>query len=175
MIDLTCKKKKYASQRYSWGHSSIQLQYAYRKELTCLLWSICFQNSSHMIFFLRFSRNVVFLARPFYLSGSIKTVVTMIQETKKVIWKNYWLWNTKLKLQNKTLYTFNHMSTKTWRFPGCTVSHRRCRIYPWVRKIPWRRKWQPTPVFLPGKSHGQRGMRGYSLWGLKRVRHNLAN
>ena len=31
-------------------------------------------------------------------------------------------------------------------------------------KIPWRRKWQPTPVFLPGKSHGQRSLLGYSLW-----------
>ena len=29
---------------------------------------------------------------------------------------------------------------------------------PWVRKIPWGKKWQPTPVFLPGKSHGQRGI-----------------
>ena len=43
----------------------------------------------------------------------------------------------------------------------------------WVRKIPWRRKWQPTPVFLPGKSHGQRSLEGYSLWGRKRVRHDL--
>ena len=31
----------------------------------------------------------------------------------------------------------------------------------------WRRKWQPTPVFLPGESHGQRGLIGYSLWGRK--------
>ena len=45
---------------------------------------------------------------------------------------------------------------------------------PWVRKIPWKRKWQPTPVFLPGKSHGQRGLVGYSLWGGRRVRHDLA-
>ena len=37
-----------------------------------------------------------------------------------------------------------------------------------VGKIPWRRKWQPTPVFLPGKSHGQRSLAGYSPWG-KRV------
>ena len=37
---------------------------------------------------------------------------------------------------------------------------------PWVvRKIPWRRKQQPTPVFLPGKSHGQRSLAGYSSWG----------
>ena len=38
----------------------------------------------------------------------------------------------------------------------------RCRFNPWVRKIPWRRAWQPTPVFLPGKSHGQRSLAGYS-------------
>ena len=45
--------------------------------------------------------------------------------------------------------------------------HRRCRFNPWVRKIPWRRKWQPTPVFLPGKFHRQRTLAGYSPWGLK--------
>ena len=39
----------------------------------------------------------------------------------------------------------------------------------WVRKIPWRRKWQPTPVFLPGKSHGQRSLVGYSPWGRKEL------
>ena len=38
---------------------------------------------------------------------------------------------------------------------------RRPRFNAWVRKIPWRRKWQPTPVFLPGKSHGQRSLAGY--------------
>ena len=44
----------------------------------------------------------------------------------------------------------------------------------WVGKIPWRRKWQPTPVFLPGESHGQRSLVGYSPWGRKRVGHDLA-
>ena len=39
----------------------------------------------------------------------------------------------------------------------------RCGFDSWVRKIPWRRKWQPTPVFLPGESHGQRSLVGYSL------------
>ena len=38
---------------------------------------------------------------------------------------------------------------------------------PWVRKILWSRKWQPTPVSLPGESHGQRNLAGYSAWGLK--------
>ena len=43
-----------------------------------------------------------------------------------------------------------------------TCQFRRHEFNPWVRKIPWSRKWQPTPVFLPGKSHGQR-LVGYSL------------
>ena len=38
---------------------------------------------------------------------------------------------------------------------------------PWVGKIPWRRKWQPTPVLLPGESHGQRSLVCYSPWGHK--------
>ena len=38
---------------------------------------------------------------------------------------------------------------------------RRCGLDPWVRTFPWRRKWQPTPVFLSGKSHGQRNLVGY--------------
>ena len=39
------------------------------------------------------------------------------------------------------------------------------RFDPWVRKIPWRRKWQPTSVFLPEESHGQRSVAGYSPGG----------
>ena len=42
--------------------------------------------------------------------------------------------------------------------------HKRRRFDPWVRKIPWSRKWQPVPVFLPGKFHGQRSLVGYSPW-----------
>ena len=40
---------------------------------------------------------------------------------------------------------------------------------PWVGKIPWRRRWQPTPVFLPRESHGQRSLVGYSPWGGKEL------
>ena len=46
---------------------------------------------------------------------------------------------------------------------------RRCGFNPWVGKIPWRRKWQPTPVFLPGKVHGQRSLVGCSPWGGKEL------
>ena len=50
--------------------------------------------------------------------------------------------------------------------PSCPCKRqRRCKFDPWVRKIPWRRKWQPTPVFLPGESHGPRSLAGYSPWG----------
>ena len=63
-------------------------------------------------------------------------------------------------------------------FPGCTSGkeptcqsrgRKRRRFDPWVRKIPWRRAWQPTPVFLPGECHGQRSLEGYSPWGHKQL------
>ena len=51
--------------------------------------------------------------------------------------------------------------------PACQC--RRHGFSLWVGKIPWRRKWQPTPVFLPGESHGQRSLAGYSPQGSQRV------
>ena len=41
---------------------------------------------------------------------------------------------------------------------------KRYRFDPWVRKMLWSRKWQPTPVFLAGESHGQRSLAGYNPW-----------
>ena len=61
-------------------------------------------------------------------------------------------------------------------FPGGTCGkeptcqcrrHKRLRFYPRVRRIPWRRAWQPTPVFLPGESHEQRSLAVYSPCGCK--------
>ena len=46
---------------------------------------------------------------------------------------------------------------------------RRLKFDPWVGKIPWRREWQPTPLFLPRKSQGQRGLAGDSPWGRKQL------
>ena len=46
---------------------------------------------------------------------------------------------------------------------------RRCQFDPWVGTIPWVRKWQPTPVFLPVEFHGQRSLVGYSPWGRKEL------
>ena len=42
------------------------------------------------------------------------------------------------------------------------LKHLPAMLETWVGKIPWRRNWQPTPVFLPGESHGQRSLVGYS-------------
>ena len=59
---------------------------------------------------------------------------------------------------------------------SCKESAGQCRrlgVSPWVRKTPWRRKQQLTPVFLPGKFNGQGSLVGYSPWA-RRVRHNWA-
>ena len=48
-----------------------------------------------------------------------------------------------------------------------TCQCKRHRFHPWIRKIPWKREWQPTPVFLPEKSHRQRTLTSYSPWGCK--------
>ena len=66
-------------------------------------------------------------------------------------------------------------------FPGGSEGKSIClqcgrfRFDPWIGKIPWKRKWQPAPVLLPGKSHGQRSPAGYSQsMGLQRVGHDWA-
>ena len=58
--------------------------------------------------------------------------------------------------------------------PACQCRrHKRCRLDPWAGKIPWRRKWQPTPAFLPGASYGKRREPGrLQSIGSQRVRHN---
>ena len=62
------------------------------------------------------------------------------------------------------------MEREAWRaaIHGVVKSRtcRKCRFDPWIRKIPWRRKWQPTPVFLSGESHGQGSFGGLQSMGL---------
>ena len=75
-------------------------------------------------------------------------------------------------VQVHSFHMLVRLCSKSFRgFPGCGSSkeptchsrkHKRLRFNPWVGKIPWRRKWQPTPVFLTGESHGQRSLEGYS-------------
>ena len=70
-------------------------------------------------------------------------------------------------------------------FPSCQVAvvvknppanaedTKRCVFDPWVGKIPWRRKWQSTPVFMPGESHGQRSLAGYTVHGVAKSQTQL--
>ena len=54
--------------------------------------------------------------------------------------------------------------------PTCQhTRHQRCGFNPWVRNLSWRRAWQPSPVFLPGESHGQRNLVDYGPWGHKEL------
>ena len=53
------------------------------------------------------------------------------------------------------------------RLPAMRETRVQSRVQSWVGEIPWRRQWQPTPVLLPGKSHGRRSLVGYSSWGRK--------
>ena len=49
---------------------------------------------------------------------------------------------------------------------------KRCEFNSCVKKMPWKKKWQPSSVFLSGKSHGKRSLVGHSPWGCKRVGHD---
>ena len=60
------------------------------------------------------------------------------------------------------LYTASHVAAGG-KEPACQCRrHKKCRFDPWVLKIPWRRSWQPTAVFLSREPHGQRSLAGYS-------------
>ena len=73
-------------------------------------------------------------------------------ENQSCLWERCWVWLP--------------WWLRQWRIcPEC----RRHGFNPWVGKIPWRKAWQPTPVFLPGEFHGQRSLAGYSPWGCKEM------
>ena len=78
-----------------------------------------------------------------------------------------------LKLYTSKLYYMRPRLINKWRKYWWIIclQCRRPRFNSWIGKIPWWRKWQLTPVFLPGESHGQMSLPGYSLWGC-RVGHD---
>ena len=63
---------------------------------------------------------------------------------------------------NRNAYCSNGKET-----PCQCRRHKRLKLDPWVRKIPWSKKWQPTLVFLPGEPHEQRSLAGYGPWSHK--------
>ena len=84
-------------------------------------------------------------------------------------------------LQMAIFHSFLWLSTvPLWGFSGSSVvKSLPAMLETWVNllvgKIPWRREWQPIPIFLSGKSHGQRSLAGYSPWGHKRVGYDLSD
>ena len=62
--------------------------------------------------------------------------------------------------------------TLKFQVHSAIIGHKRREFNPWVGKIPWRRAWQPPPVFLPGESHGQRSLEGFSPQGHKELGHD---
>ena len=86
--------------------------------------------------------------------------------TKVATNNNMWTWLWKMNLSHE-----DHLGIPRWcsgKDPACQCRRRkRHGLDPWVGKVRWRRKWQPAPVFLPGKLRGQRSLVSYSLWGHK--------
>ena len=69
-----------------------------------------------------------------------------------------------------------NMCDASGKEPACQCRrHKRHGFSPWVRKIPWKRVWQPTPVFLPGESHGQRSLVNYHPQGPQRDRQDCSD
>ena len=73
-----------------------------------------------------------------------------------------------MKGQNQTSYWFNRAPLVA-QIVKNQPAIQKTRVQSRVGKIPWRRKWQPAPVFLPGEFHGQRSLAGYSPWGHKKL------
>ena len=77
-----------------------------------------------------------------------------------------------IKYINIYIYIFGFPGGASGKEPTCQC--RRCKkqrssFHPWVRNIPWRKSWQPTPEFLHGESHGQKSLVGCSPWGCKEL------
>ena len=78
-----------------------------------------------------------------------------------------WEADSTMKLASLKLFRAGDASSKE---PTCQCRrHKRCGFDPWARKIPWRRTWQPTSVFLPEEAHQQRNLVGYSPRGRKQL------
>ena len=68
-----------------------------------------------------------------------------------------------------SIHYFGFQASQVAQGQESSCQCRRHRFNPWVRKISWRRKWQPDPAFFPGESHGQRNLVGNNPWGRKEL------
>ena len=82
--------------------------------------------------------------------------------------------NHRHRLNEVNLYISQHIRgasqvAQVLKNPTTNAGDARDVFNPWAGKIPWRRKWKPTPVFLPGESHRQRSWMGYRSWGRREL------
>ena len=120
-------------------------------------------------------------APEFYLDGSVLLQTSSFGRTTCLYFVRCELYSIKGTFFFTKKMTSNY--NQRGGFPqGASLIAQSVRIRPqcrgprsdsWIRKIPWRREWQPTPVFLPGESQGQRSLAGYTAHGFARVRHDL--
>ena len=93
----------------------------------------------------------------------------VVQSVTRIFPCSPWSWKIS-SIKSSALYFW----VWKWDMQFLKKSSKRRGFYPWVEKIPWRRKWQPTLGYLPGKFHGQRSLVGYSPWRHKTVGHDWA-
>ena len=118
------------------------------------------------------------LCRPLLLLPPIPHSIRVFsyQSTLRMRWPKYWSFSFSIIPSKEIpglisfIFIFFHSWLPWWlRWQRIHLQCRRPSFKPWVGKFPWRMKWQPTPVFLPGQAHGQRSLAGYSSWGHKQL------
>ena len=99
-------------------------------------------------------------------SGCLVLLLSPLESRQMILFKSEQITSKNSKEAHDCIYNCGkvYKSKNTVDSRVC-LQCRRLRVDPWVRKIPWRREWQPTPVFLPGEFHGQRRLVGCSSWG----------
>ena len=121
-------------------------------------WTLCIRWPKYWSFSISPSNDYWF---PLGLTGFI----SLLSKGLSRVFSGTTIWNHQSLAIQPSLWSNSHIPG------GICLQCRRPGFYPWVGKIPWRRKWQPTPVLLPRRSHGRRSL---VSMGLQRVGHDWA-
>ena len=109
------------------------------------------------------------LLLPLLFNTVLEVLATIIRQEKEIKGIQIGRWKDRGKIlitcrRHDTLHKENPKGGASGKeFSYQCRRHKRCGFDPWVGKIPWSRKWQPTPVFLPGKSYGERSLKTHRV------------
>ena len=106
------------------------------------------------------------------MGGLTEVVISQLSLKSEYDWKS---WEKKVEKASSFKNTLCAGLLRWFSGKESTCQCKRCGFNPWVVKIPQKRKWPPTPVFLPRKSHRQRSLQGYSPKDCKRTREDLVS